>query len=357
MHEEFEEWCKAVDLTDDKELRARYWKIVDDSAKSLTLEELSKLVGFLLLEQSLDRPLEERLVGETRPKQDGLLRLLTSSILATVIESSEDPNRSAGAALLISIAANFRGDIGDPAQVSQRAKRKITTAGFKARDRTFRIPKPSAPKFELDLSAPLEAVTSPGDTGQFTKCITDAATIIQEQMRNALSALARSHRDTTNELAQQFSLQDEELNLLWWALNQRSMITGESLESLPIGMRGIIAGLELARMHKVLPYAPSIGRIATRAGISSDSVKLTDAINSCSVAWIKEHVAPLQPLLLCPVLFGCMRRLETQDSEKWIPAWAEIVKISPDHQSTEDELAVAVVAEVLALRALQRSEG
>lgn len=137
----------------------------------------------------------------------------------------------------------------------------------------------------------------------------------------------------------QIKIQDEELDLLWWASNGLSRETGKPIKSLSDGARGLVAAVEAAKLTQFEPGPSSIAGLLEKAGVAPrKKISICDAINAADEEWLRSiaisHVSPRTPLH-----YGVAKRLEIPDADAWPAAWGSVTGISSD--KTVSELVLA----------------
>lgn len=115
--------------------------------------------------------------------------------------------------------------------------------------------------------------------------------------------------------------QDEELDALWWLVGGRTL-DGVPFSKVQAGAQPLVLSSDLAELTHLLPGPPSAAMLLARAVDSPDAASsVGECVNECSFEWI-EHKLPGDPSPVAqPLHFALGRRLETRDTESWIPGW------------------------------------
>jgi len=120
------------------------------------------------------------------------------------------------------------------------------------------------------------------------------------------------------------AIQDEELDMLWWVLNERSDDLGRGFKDLPAKAQPLILAKELAHATAFCPGPRSVKGLLSRCGLKdSKKIIIADAVNECDLDWLTAlpMPAPLSPLAH-PIHAAVARRIETGDKTTWVASWA-----------------------------------
>jgi hypothetical protein len=119
-------------------------------------------------------------------------------------------------------------------------------------------------------------------------------------------------------------IQDEELQMLWWLIGERSATLDRSFSSVAANAQPLIFGFELAEMTVVVPGPRSIKGILQRAGVrGNERIEIVAAVNACEIEWLRRILDDSEPSpSSSPVHFAAKRRLETGDLTSWVAGWA-----------------------------------
>ena len=146
-------------------------------------------------------------------------------------------------------------------------------------------------------------------------------------------------------------LQDEELDLLWWASNGQSITLHALFSEMEAGTRAFVAALEAANRTHVRPGPCSIRGLLEKAGIAADvEVSLKDALGDLDAETGQAlHIA--EAGLRTPIHLGLKMRRESGDAETWLAHWSATTGIDPAPERPELDIAQLVYQERLVLDA------
>lgn len=125
------------------------------------------------------------------------------------------------------------------------------------------------------------------------------------------------------------AIQDEELEMLWWAFGERSEDLNQLFKNVPPNAQPLIFAKELADATQFRPGPISTKGLLSRAGLKeNEKLTIPDAVNACECSWLKSLVQAddVSPLSL-PIHFAICRRLETNDDASWIAGWSNTCEI------------------------------
>lgn len=183
---------------------------------------------------------------------------------------------------------------GLPPQTGQQYKAIFETAVQKLRN-------------QQDWNGTIDALTQAGSM--------TTATINQIQTRTLAALRALETR---------LNQQDEELQMLWWLIGDRSEELDCAFEAVPADIRPLVLGNELAGHTLLPPGPPSVRALLSRAKLGGKGkVGLVAAIAGCSEDWLKnlvvsQHTSPVTQ----PIHFAILRQLETGPGTDWVAGWA-----------------------------------
>jgi hypothetical protein len=148
---------------------------------------------------------------------------------------------------------------------------------------------------------------------------------------------------TNNALAQQMAhfaalakgindyvtMQDEELQMLWWLFGGRSAELDRAFEAVPAEAQPFVFGTDLANITAVMPGPVSAKAMLSRAGVKEKKkTSVPDAVNGCDAAWLDGLLAGDEPSPITqPLHFAVKRKLETGEDTAWIAGWAAVAGI------------------------------
>ena len=333
MYDEFARWYGSVNLGDDQKVPRARWKgittIVREADRN-TIEGLLRLVH-----QSRQRP-APNVVDKIRQAfkradaafemigNDHELRVLAASCLAVMMKTDDFIG---AVAAVTATTAGFGGvrrpDL--PMDLSALGEIAIIRLG------DIHCVRPSledymrVPRVDLNLH---KAVTeySAGN-------IEEAFKIVSAKVRGAVNKLAHTQASAVREIGRFLSIQDEELQMLWWLISHRSTVLDCSFSDVAVHVRPLVIASELAEHTVFLPGPPSVNGLLSRAGLKEEeSVRVVNAVSEADFDWLETLVAEVEPSYVSTPLHAAIKRqLETGRGTKWVPGWAASAEVEDDY--------------------------
>jgi hypothetical protein len=170
-------------------------------------------------------------------------------------------------------------------------------------------PTPTAPK--------IEAVDAPSIQAAFTELTASVKTYTTKITRQFTAALSSTDR--------YLQLQDDEMQMLWWLIGERSWQLDCCLSEVSDGIRPLLIAEELAGITRILPGPLSIQSLFARAGVvATEETTLPQQI--AAVTADSDQLRKIVPetsfsSLLYPLHFGIERQMENGPGDQWVTAW------------------------------------
>ena len=144
-------------------------------------------------------------------------------------------------------------------------------------------------------------------------------------------------------------MQDEELDLLWWASNGQSETLTASFADLEPGTRTFVAATEAANRTQVVPGPCSILGLLEKVGVQSDvELSIEDVVDSFD-ADCRQIVRVPNATVRTPLHLAMNMKEESQDSDTWSAHWSARTKVDVATKRRELEIAELFYQERLAL--------
>ena len=334
MYDEFAGWYGAVDLGDDHKIRRARWKGVSAIASEAdrnTIEALLRIVHHSRQQPASDimNAIQHAFKSAdpafemSRNKRE--LGILAASCLAVLMRTDE---RMGAVAALATTTAGFgsvrRNNL--PMDLSALGEMAIVRLGDTNCVRPSFEPYLEVPRFDFNLQKAVNQYND-GDIGASFK-------IISEKMRNAVKRIADTHASAVREISRFLSVQDEELQMLWWLTSQRSRMLDCEFSAIPVSARPLVIASELADHTVFLPGPPSVKGLLSRAGLSQrETVGVVHTVNSADPGLLRRLVADVAPSFFLTPLYAAIKcRLETGQGTAWVPEWAASAEVDPDYE-------------------------
>ena len=117
---------------------------------------------------------------------------------------------------------------------------------------------------------------------------------------------------------------DEELQMLWWTVGDRSIDLNVPFGSVPAAAQPLVFAHELADLTVRVPGPPAVDALLARAGLKLRSqLAVSAAIAAVSEDWIGMVLEGVVPSpVTSPIHEALRRRQETGSGEAWLAGWA-----------------------------------
>ena len=356
-HPEFATWYTTVDLGDSVSRIEARGAATTKLLRRFTYEKAMPLVDVMLADRAgLDGAGAAairstcRAADPTFPVSGNYteIALLAEMALAIAIDKkNEDALAGKIAEVIYSALANGSRDFSSVTSILDRAKDVIQRQGrlLRRRPRLPRKPKSYLPTMNFERCF--------NDLNDFSD-LEQAKLLmrrISNRVGNGIRSVANSAREEREALEHHIRLQDEELDLLWWATNGQSVTSHALFSELEAGARAFVAALEAAHRTHVRPGPCGIRGLLEKAGITADvGVSLADAFGALDTETIQAlHVA--EAGLRTPIHMGLKMKRESGDAETWSGHWASRTGIDPAPERPELDVAQLVYQERLVLDA------
>lgn len=324
VHPDFARWYSSVGLGDEEARRKARWEgvcIIVERADIPMVEALIRLAF------KTKQPAPETVVKQARSMfkeadekfemqgNDRELQILAGTSLAVLMESESDS--AAYAALAVTTTA-FSGarkpDL--PMDLVTLAEEALVHIAFANRER----PEPDSfltdDDEEFDFDGPAEHVRE-------NQTILEVAAAL-DMVAKTMKQIAERQSDTLQAMGAFIRIQDEELQMLWWLIGQRSKEYKCSFNDVPAVAQPLVFASELADATRVLPGPPSAPAMLSQAGVKDKKkISVSDAVNGADSAWLRQLLGDCNPSpVTMPLHCAIIRQLETGPGDTWVPGWA-----------------------------------
>ena len=149
----------------------------------------------------------------------------------------------------------------------------------------------------------------------------------------AMAALAKRNAVAVADAGAFIAIQDEELQMLWWLVGERSWDLDRAFTAVPADAQPLIFGKELASLTESPPGPRSVKSLLSRAGLKDRKrLSVSAAVNACPSEWLRPLVAEKDPSpVIHPIHFAIKRKLETEEDRAWIENWAAVAGVDAGH--------------------------
>jgi hypothetical protein len=159
-----------------------------------------------------------------------------------------------------------------------------------------------------------------------------ALPVAAQSARTALGQVSKATAQAIRAANTFISIQDEELQMLWWLFGERSYDLDCAFSAIPAEAQALVLAKELADKTEFLPGPISAKALLSRAGIKDrKKVTIPDAVNRCDSAWLASLVNDSRASPVSqPIHFAIQRKRETGDQTSWVAGWAAAAGVEAD---------------------------
>lgn len=141
-----------------------------------------------------------------------------------------------------------------------------------------------------------------------------------------------------------FSLQDEELDLLWWMVAEWSDKWDCAFSAISPQASPILLGEEVAQLTLESSEPPSLKAVFSRIGVGRTiKVSIPESVKACGIDQLN---LLNQPGAVCstilPVHFAVTRACETDGDNSWVSPWEKVAGINQAQSVPPLDLAIQV---------------
>jgi hypothetical protein len=327
MHQDFARWYGLVSFTSDHAIRQARWEGVTNVVAEADFDTVEALLRLAHRSRQLPAPGQLQAIRDAFKAADEAfemsgndreLQVLAAICLATLMDG--DTKVASLAALAASTTGLGGGRTPDlPMDLGILGEGAIVRLGDLNRNRPNLAAHASIepPKFDFE-KAVAKAQESTWES------VAAAFTLAAESSRAAMKMLAQRQANFVNGIGRFVRVQDEELQMLWWLIGQRSIDFDCAFDGIPTESQPLVFGSELADCTEFLPGPPSIKGILSRTGLKErKKIAIAAAVNAAESDWLQSFLGESDPSpVSTPIHAAIKRRLETGSGDAWIAGWA-----------------------------------
>jgi hypothetical protein len=342
MKVEFLSWYKTVSMSLEPSVTDACWAEVQALAASATNQELEALVraAFRAKQSSaMTNAVRAKLAGKGAAIQDEEFTLLAAATLAVILNTGQQTAARAATMITSAHVSGLR-VLKLPMDIIGLASSTRSALARTTRQRPPLTLKPM-PSMSIDASK----ATASDDQNEGLELLAHACSEV-------LEALADRQCEFERRALHCISIQDEELNMLWWLQGGQSETTKLPFAEVPREQRPFVLARELAEATYALPGAAAIESLLARAGIDDgEPVGIAAAVQSLPLDWLKKAIPDNDFTVISSVTTpfheAFKRRLEVDGQDTWIPNWASVCGLEPSAQLSPLQLALLCYCEQL----------
>ncbi|HEY9773716.1 MAG TPA: GTPase-associated system all-helical protein GASH [Planktothrix sp.] len=330
MNPEFADWYNNTVNGLSRETTQRRWNAV----KSITNKfdrALSDCLVHLVFGKKVDATQKGRFCEQLRAGDDQFgdnnereLQILAAASLATVMDT-EKPIAAVSAMSIVTGSLNGSRQLVElPMDLLKRAEGCLRRMALVVRRRPELSDNPTS-KVNTKIDGAKKLIVEPLTSDGVLAALEQSVQLIDSTINQTNSKL----QDKLDRMSKLIAVQDEELEILWWAFGERSEAANASFHKIPTEFKPLALSNELASKTRFLPGPVSLIPILTRAGLSTDQMlTVPAAINSPADSWLESIGSESSDsTLLMPLHAAIYKKLETSDDKAWIESWHKSVGI------------------------------
>lgn len=338
IHEKFPIWYETNSATKDSDLIQLRAEAMQTFLQDISRQDINSLIRILFRKKPSVESLERlkfafKATDEAYSIDDEReLHILSATILCSLLLQNSKTSAYCALALCSSYMSGNRITVDLPMHLEALSAQALERMSFEQRERSpfknkkgeFRsigIPKELSDRF---VAEGVTKETIEASLTTMSRLIVLRVQSISEELLNRIEALEYLS-----------SLQDEELEMLWWTIggHSRNYDSCCKFEDLPANGRALILSADLAAATKTIPGPASITALLSHAGVQGqDTVSIPDVVNDCKIEWL-DTLSLDSPndltdeALLTPIHFAIRRKLETREEIEWIAPWTKLTEL------------------------------
>ena len=147
----------------------------------------------------------------------------------------------------------------------------------------------------------------------------------------ALGRVVAGQNRVAANLHRQISLDQEELQMLWWVLGGYSRSLDKPFSEIDTLIKPFALAHELGKMTDVSPGPTSIRAMLSRVGIGREELRLVDVVNAVDCDWAETASnSKLVSPATTPIHFALEQRAELGSSDTWQAGWSTLTGLAID---------------------------
>lgn len=330
----FYAWMKEFQLGEGGDVILQRWRAISGFAANAELSDVEPLTRLSIgsrHEPTVDwiRTLEEA-YRESYPAFTASANARELQVLATccLIAMTEDSNNECSNAAALAISTSTVSGLrkislpSDLPSIADEALRQLYLT-------SSRRPKLSAGSQYKPLFDP---AVQKAKTQQDVPTLIEALTLAGGAVTSAVNQNQSKSQAAFEAIAHRLDQQDEELQMLWWLIGERSEQLNCPFGDVADAARPLVLANELAEHTLLPPGPPTVRALLSRAKMpSKGKVAIVDAVAAAPLEWLKSHVAPkVASPVSRPIHLAVERQLETGTGKSWVAGWAAATDLPAD---------------------------
>lgn len=323
-------WTREFQLGEGREMLNQRWQASRNFAYNADRAKVEALVRLAIRSRHAPSPewiatLEESFREEypafTARSSARELQVLSACCLLQICQDSGHESASFSALAITAASVSGQRKFSLPGDLPQEANEALRSQSLGV----ARRPKLAAGSQCKQLfEAAVQKARAQPDVGTLIEAMAQAGTTV--------TSVVNKTQLTLQALAKRLDQQDEELQMLWWLIGERSEDLACSFGDVPDAARPLVLAKELADHTLLPPGPPTVRALLSRAKLADQGkVALVDALAAAPFEWLRSHVAPpaASPVTQ-PLHFAVLRQLETGPGNAWVAGWAAATELPQD---------------------------
>ncbi|SFR71064.1 hypothetical protein SAMN05428960_0315 [Mitsuaria sp. PDC51] len=349
MHKDFAGWYASLSLGEDADALGKRWASVVDVTEDTSEADMSLLVqvafGLKTAPSELSVLKAKFTIPELPQPGDREVALLAAAVLFHDMDGNY-PDAGLVASLIKSTSCFGLRAYDQPVDLIGTSENTLRKLSETSRRRPELEPT-KALRTTLEANE-VAAAAKHAESGQHVEAIKALAAATSK----LVSAIVKRQNKFESDVKTFVTVQDEELDMLWWLHNGYSIDRDVPFAEVPIDSRPFVIARELARLTKVLPGPTALDSMLTRTGVSEGPNRsIASAVQGIDLAWINATLEALPEGATSkhwtPILFAFERRVETDGAAGWETPWAALTAMSIQAELSPMQLAQALYRELI----------
>ena len=330
----FYAWAKEFQLGEGSEALNQRWRAISSFADNADGADVEALVRLAIGSRhapapewiaTLEEAFREVYPAFTANSNARELQVLSACCLLLISEdpSNDAANLAALAGATASVAGLRKSSLpGDLQQAANQALRSLYLCAA-------RRPKPeTGSQYKPLFAAAVQKAIGQPDIATVIEALAQASATVT----SAVNGNQAETQSTFDALVHRLDQQDEELQMLWWLIGERSEDLDCSFGDIADAARPLVLAKELAGHTLLPPGPPTVRALLSRAKLSGKGkVTVVDAVAAAPIEWLRSQVAPkaASPVTQ-PLHLAIARQLETGPGKAWVAGWAAATDLPQD---------------------------
>lgn len=326
-------WTKEFQLGEGSEMLNQRWQASSNFAYNANGADVESLVRLAVGSRhapspgwiaTLEESFREAYPAFTASSSARELKVLSACCLLQMCQDPDHESASLPALAITAASVSGQRKFSLPGDLPQAANEALRSQSLGVARRPKLAAASQYKKLFEAFEAAVQKAKAQPDVGILIEAMAQAGTTV--------TSVVNKTQLTLQALAKRLDQQDEELQMLWWLIGERSEDLACSFGDVPDAARPLVLAKELADHTLLPPGPPTVRALLSRAKLADQGkVALVDALAAAPFEWLRSHVAPpaASPVTQ-PLHFAVLRQLETGPGNAWVAGWAATTDLPKD---------------------------